>query len=146
MTQTYYLSRVINNVFLTAQTLAQVWHFMLLILALILARAFLTWLNSVLANHMAGRLKRSLRERISRHLFALGPAYIKGERSGELISTTIEGVEALDPYVSQYLPQVCLSIVVPAIILSTVFVVDVPSGIILLIWPRCCRSCWRLSV
>jgi ATP-binding cassette, subfamily C, bacterial CydD len=133
VTQTYYLSRIINNVFLAAQSLPQVWHLMLLLLALILARALLTWINGVLTNHVAGRIKRSLRERILRHLFTLGPAYLKGERSGELVSTTIEGVEALDPYVSQYLPQIVLSIVVPAMILVAVFSVDVPSGIILLV-------------
>ena len=133
VTQFYYLSRIINGVFLDAQTLPQVWRFMLLILVLIAARAILTWINSILTNRLAGQIKLSLRERILQRLFALGPAYIGGERSGELISTTIEGVEALDPYVSQYLPQVVLSIVVPAIILITVIFVDVPSGVILLI-------------
>jgi ATP-binding cassette subfamily C protein CydD len=131
--QAYYLSRIINSVFLAAQTLQQVWRFMLILLVLILARALLAWSNSILTNHIAGRIKLSLRNRILHHLFALGPAYVKGERSGELISTTIEGVEALDPYVSQYLPQVFLSVFVPTLVLITVFCVDVPSGIILLI-------------
>jgi ATP-binding cassette subfamily C protein CydD len=40
--QAYYLSRIINNVFLAAQTLQQVWRFMLILLVLILARALLT--------------------------------------------------------------------------------------------------------
>lgn len=133
ITQDYYLSRVINNVFLEAQSLRQVWPFMLVILALILARSLLSWFTRVLTNTLAGRVKLSLRERILRHLFALGPAYARGERSGELITTTLDGVEALDPYVSQYLPQVFLSIIVPAIVLVTVFFIDVPSAIILLI-------------
>ena len=133
ITQSYFLSRIINSVFLNAQALNQVWPLMLLLLALIIARVILAWLNSMLANRVAGRIKLALRERIVRHLFALGPAYVKGERSGELITTTLEGVEALDPYVSQYLPQVFLSVIVPAIILVTVFLVDVPSGIILLV-------------
>lgn len=131
--QFYYLSRIINGVFLNAQTLRQVWPFMLLLLILIAARALLSWINGILTNRLAGNIKLSLRERILQRLFALGPAYIKGERSGELISTAIEGVEALDPYVSQYLPQVVLSVVVPTIILITVISIDVPSGLILLI-------------
>jgi ATP-binding cassette subfamily C protein CydD len=133
ITQAYYLSRVINRVFLDAQTLQQVWHFLLIILVLILGRALLAWVNRVLTNNLAKRVKLSLRERLVRHLFALGPAFVKGERSGELITTTIEGVEALDPYVSQYLPQVVLSVVVPAIILITVMFIDLPSGIVLLV-------------
>ncbi len=133
VTQSYYLSRIINGVFLNAQTLLHVWRFMLIIVVLILARALLAGSNGILANHLAGRVKLALREHILRHLFALGPGYMRGERSGELITTTIEGVEALAPYVSQYLPQVVLSIVVPGIILITVFFVDAPSGIILLV-------------
>jgi len=133
VTQSYCLSFIINGVFLDTQTLSQVWRFMLLIIVLILARALLAWINGILTNHLAGRVKLFLRERISRHLFALGPAYINGERSGELISVAIEGVEAIDPYVSQYLPQVVLSVIVPGIILATVLFVDVPSAIILLI-------------
>jgi ATP-binding cassette subfamily C protein CydD len=133
VTQAYYLSRVINRVFLDAQTLQQVWHFLLILLVLILGRSLLAWINRILTNHLAGQVKLALRERIVQHLFTLGPAFVRGERSGELITTTIEGVEALDPYISQYLPQVFLSIIVPAIILITVFLIDVPSGIILLI-------------
>ncbi len=133
VTQAYYLSYIINRVFLAAASLQQVWHFMLILLVIILARMLLAWSNSVLTNRLAGRVKLSLRSRILGRLFTLGPAYISGERSGELISTTIEGVEALDPYVSQYLPQVFLSVIVPAIILIVVFSVDMPSGIILLI-------------
>jgi ATP-binding cassette subfamily C protein CydD len=133
VTQFYCLSRIINSVFLDAQALSQVWRFMLLMMALVLGRALLAWVNSILTNQLAGRLKLFLRERIARHLFALGPAYISGERSGELISAAIEGVEALDPYASQYLPQVALAVIVPGIILVTVLFVDVPSAIILLI-------------
>jgi ATP-binding cassette, subfamily C, bacterial CydD len=133
VTQAYFLSYIINEVFLKASALQQVWHFMLILLVLILARVLLAWSNAILTNQIAGYVKLSLRSRILRRLFALGPTFIQGERSGELISTTIEGVESLDPYVSQYLPQVFLSIIVPAIILIVVFSVDVPSGIILLI-------------
>jgi len=133
VTQAYYLSYIINKVFLAASPLQQVWHFMLILFVIILARVLLAWSNAILTNQMAGRIKLSLRSRILHRLFALGPAYIQGERSGELISTTMDGVEALDPYVSQYLPQVFLSIIVPAIILIMVFHIDIPSGIILLV-------------
>src|ERR1700726_2220616 len=52
--QAYYLSRIINGVFLAALTLRQVWPLMSTLLVLILARALLTWGNSLLANNLAG--------------------------------------------------------------------------------------------
>jgi ATP-binding cassette subfamily C protein CydD len=133
VTQAYYLSYIINRIFLAAASLEQVWRLILILLVIILARMLLAWGNVVVTNRIAGRIKHALRGRILRHLFALGPAYMQGERSGELISTTIEGVEALEPYAGQYLPQVFLSVIVPALILIVIFYIDVPSGIILLV-------------
>ena len=131
--QAYALSHIISRVFLSARTLSQVWGLMLIFLGVILVRACIAWSREVAASHIAGRIKTYLRERLLSHLFSLGPTYTRGERSGELVSTIVEGVEALDPYFSQYLPQYFLSVLVPALILITIFTVDVPSGIILLI-------------
>jgi ATP-binding cassette subfamily C protein CydD len=131
--QAYALSRIIERVFLGVYGLPQVWELMLVFGAVILLRAALAWGREVAGNAIAARIKLYLRERVLAHLFALGPAYTRGERSGELISSIVEGVEALDPYFSRYLPQCFLSALVPALILIAVFSVDVPSGIILLV-------------
>jgi ATP-binding cassette subfamily C protein CydD len=131
--QAYSLSSIINAVFLLSQTLSQVWRFMLLLLAIILLRAVMAWCSTAMANHIASITKTHVREKLLLHLFALGPAYTRSERSGELINTIVGGVEALDPYFSQYLPQVFLSVIVPVLILITVFLVDAPSAIFLLI-------------
>ncbi len=131
--QAYALSHIIERVFLGAYGLSQVWTLMLVLGAVILARAALAWGRERAGNAIAARIKLYLRERVLAHLFALGPAYTREERSGELISSIVEGVEALDPYFSRYLPQCFLSALVPALILIAVFSVDVPSGIILLI-------------
>lgn len=111
--QAYTLSHIISRVFLSARTLSQVWGLMLIFLGVILVRACFAWSREVAAGHIAGRIKTHLRERLLSHLFSLGPGYTRGERSGELVSTIVEGVEALDPYFSQYLPQYFLSILVP---------------------------------
>jgi ATP-binding cassette subfamily C protein CydD len=131
--QAFYLSQIINGVFLRSQTLAQVWDAMLVLIGIIGLRALLSWGSALMANHIAAHVKTTLRKKLLSHLFQLGPHYARGERSGELINTLIAGVETLDAYFSQYLPQIFLSLVVPAIIVSAVFWVDVPSGIILLI-------------
>ncbi|GLV56802.1 thiol reductant ABC exporter subunit CydD [Dictyobacter sp. S3.2.2.5] len=131
--QDYNLSYVVSGVFLDSQHMQQVWSPMLLLLTIILIRALLTWGNTWLANRLAGRLKINMRTRLLTHIFSAGPAYTRGERSGELINTIVEGVEALDPYFSQYLPQAFLSCIVPVVIFFVVIRTDLPSGIILLI-------------
>jgi ATP-binding cassette subfamily C protein CydD len=63
----------------------------------------------------------------------LGPSATQGEHSGELVNTLGEGVEALDAYFSQYLPQLVLAALVPLAVLVVVFPRDVLSGVLLLV-------------
>jgi len=50
-----------------------------------------------------------------------------------LINTAVEGVEALDAYFRQYLPQLALAALVPLTILAFVFPLDFLSGLVLLL-------------
>ena len=133
VTQAWFLSQVINGVFLEGSTLAQVRSLLLILLLLSLARAGLSWGSEVSANCVANQVKTDLRGRLSGHLLALGPAYAHGERSGELANTAVEGVEALDAYFSQYLPQLALAALVPLTVLIFVFRLDLLSGLVLLL-------------
>ena len=131
--QAYLVSSTVDGVFLKGQTLAQVLHWLQLILFIIAGRAFLTWVNEVNANAVAVKIKTDLRERLFSHILKLGPAYTRGQRTGELTTAAIEGIEALDAYYSQYLPQLVITTLVPISILIFVFPMDLLSGVILLI-------------
>ena len=131
--QAYLVSATVNDVFLEKQTLIQVAHWMQLLFIVIAARGLLTWLNEVAANAVAVRVKSSLRERLFAHILALGPAFSRGERTGELTTAAVEGIEALDAYFSQYLPQLVISTLVPITVLILVFPLDLLSGIVLLL-------------
>ena len=62
---------------------------------------------------VAVRVKSDLRQRLFDKILSLGPAYTRGERTGELVNAAVEGVEALDAYFSQYLPQLVIAALVP---------------------------------
>ncbi|MGE5072867.1 MAG: thiol reductant ABC exporter subunit CydD, partial [Anaerolineae bacterium] len=55
------------------------------------------------------------------------------ERTGDLTAAAAEGIEALDAYFSQYLPQLVVSTLVPVSILLLVFPLDPLSVIVLLL-------------
>jgi ATP-binding cassette subfamily C protein CydD len=131
--QAWLLSRVVSGVFLEGQALEQVVALLFALLALSLVRAALAWGSEVTAHRVAGRVKRDLQGRLAAHLLALGPAYARGERSGELANTAVEGVEALDAYLSQYLPQLALAALVPLTVLIFVIPLDWVSGLVLLL-------------
>jgi ATP-binding cassette subfamily C protein CydD len=90
------------------------------------------WVREVTAQRGAVRVKSELRTRLFAHVLRLGPAYARGERTGELATTATEGVERLDAYFAKYLPQLLLSVLVPLLIVAYVFPLDRSSAVLLL--------------
>jgi thiol reductant ABC exporter CydD subunit len=131
--QARFLSRIVTDVFLHRAVLDAVGPFLLALLILAVTRAGLTWGMQIAAGRMAARVKAELRERLSAHLLALGPAFAWGERTGELCNTATEGIEALDAYLTQYLPQLALAALIPLAILAFVLPLDPLSGVVLLV-------------
>ena len=131
--QAYYLAQVANGVFLGGQTLSQVAIPLTLLLLVMIARASLVWWSEITGQNMACTVKKTLRQHLFAHLLRLGPLYAKRERSGELVQTLTEGVESLDAYFSQFLPQLCTTLFIPAVILIAIFTIDWLSGVLLLV-------------
>lgn len=127
------LSRVIDQAFLGGRSLPDLVPLLGLLVALALLRAALTYGTEVTAQRAAGQIKGDLQDKLSAHLLALGPIYARGERTGELVNTVVEGIEALDAYIRHYLPQVALAALVPAALLLFIFPLDWISGLVLLL-------------
>ncbi len=122
--QAVLLSGAVNRVFRLGQTLADVLPLLGLMLALLVLRAGLIWTQEALAQRSASRVKGSLRSQLLARLYQLGPAYTQSERSGELVNTAVEGIEALDAYITQYVPARTLAVLVPLLVLLAVFLID----------------------
>ena len=128
--QSYQLSKVISGVFLDARTLAQVTPLLSLILLVVLLRALFTYLNEMLAGRLAVTVKLRLRTMLLEKIDRLGPEFLKNETTAELTTTALQGVDALDAYFAQYLPQVLIAVILPLTILIVVFPLDLVTGIV----------------
>ncbi|MBN1563876.1 MAG: thiol reductant ABC exporter subunit CydD [Anaerolineae bacterium] len=131
--QAYALSQIVSRVFLDGQTLQDVRELLIALVIIAVLRAAALYVSEIAAQTVAGRIKADLRERLFAHLIALGPAYTRGERSGELANTAVEGIEALDAYFSQYIPQIALSALIPLTMLVIILPLDVLSAVVMLI-------------
>jgi len=131
--QAWTLARIVDGVFLQGQPLAQVTPLLGALIALALARFLFAWGSESAGKRLAVRVKTDIRARLARHILQLGPGYAAEERSGELSNTVTTGVEALDAWFSQYLPQVALALIMPLTILIAVFPNDPLSGFVLLV-------------
>jgi ATP-binding cassette subfamily C protein CydCD len=127
------LSKVVERVFLRGGSLTDVAPLMRLLISIIFLRAVLGWGSEVCASAVAAGVKSDLRQRLFDKILSLGPTYTRAERSGELVNTAMEGVETLDAYFTQYLPQLALAALIPFSILLFIFPRDTLSGVILLL-------------
>lgn len=125
------LSAVVAGVFLGGEDLAQVTPGLLALLGLAGGRAALAMFGETSAGWAAVRVKNALREMLVDKLAALGPARLANDATGELTATLTQGIEALDAYFSQYLPQAALAGTLPLIVLLAVLPLDWLSGLVL---------------
>ena len=137
--QAFWLSRAVSCVFLDGQGLDEITSLLLALAGAALLRAGLVYAAETTASAASRRLRHDLRQRLYTHIQALGPAYRLGEsgesdvRSGELVNTATEGIEALEAYFSQYLPQLALAALIPVGMLVFIFPGDPLSAVILLL-------------
>lgn len=131
--QSWLLSRVIDRVFLSQAKLSDVLPMLKVTLGIILCRALFTFLSNWLAGSLAEKVKHELRKALLQKIDNLGPIWLRKQKTGELATTLLQGVDALENYFSQFLPQVILAAVLPLVILFVVFPLDVLTGIVLLI-------------
>jgi ATP-binding cassette subfamily C protein CydD len=129
----YFLSDVVNRVFLEKQTLGDVLPSLYKMLLLLLMRGLALWGRELFAQRSASSVKSSLRRQLSNKLFLLGPLYTRTEHSGELTNTFVEGVENLDPMIAQYLPAKALAVLVPTLVFLVILILDPWTTLVLLV-------------
>ena len=100
--------------------------------ALIVARAYLQYLQEVMSHHTASLVKVKLRERLYEHSLALGPGHFDSSRTGDALMSLAEGVERLEAFFGRYLPQMIVAALAPVVIFIFMALIDFYTGLIFL--------------
>ncbi|MGH2602224.1 MAG: ABC transporter transmembrane domain-containing protein, partial [Dehalococcoidia bacterium] len=106
----------------------------LLIVTLILLRAALQFAKEEVANRTAALLKIRLRRRLYEHVLKLGPGHFDQQRTGGVLMSLVEGVEQLDTFFGQYLPQLVIAALTPVIIFALMAFLDLRTALIFLVF------------
>ena len=101
--------------------------------ALIAFRGLTEYGRTMVAHHTAARVQGYLRGRIYGQITALGPAHFTHSRTGDVILSVVEGVQQLEVYFGQYLPQLFVSALTPLLIFAVVAVIDGPLASVFLL-------------
>ncbi|MEC9454592.1 MAG: thiol reductant ABC exporter subunit CydC [Pseudomonadota bacterium] len=110
----------------TGQSVAELVLPFLLTAAVMLLRGILEYCRTMMAHRTAAAVQVTLRRRLYEHVIALGPAYFGRERTGATLLTLIDGVEQLETYFGQYLPQLCVATLAPLGIFAFMAFLDRP--------------------
>ena len=125
------LSQAVDAIFLRGKSIKEIGWLLVGLLILISTRSFFIWAVEKFASKLANQIKTSLRERVYTHFLELGAAYTQRYQTGNLTNLLVDGIDAVDAYFSQYLPQAVFAILIPLMILACVVPVDPLSGLIL---------------
>ena len=116
-----------------AATAAPVWPWLVVLACCVAARAMIAWATEAAAFRAAASVKSALRLRLAAQAMALGPRWLAGRTTAGLVTLATRGVDGLDGYFARYLPQVVLSVTVPAAVLAVLFGTDWESGLLVLV-------------
>jgi thiol reductant ABC exporter CydD subunit len=118
------LATAIDRSLLHHRPLAAVRTELIVVALAVVARALLTLLGELSARRSAESVVATLRGQLLRQVFSLGPAWLAGERPGELSLTATRGLRSLHAYFARYLPQAAMAAVVPMVLLIWVATQD----------------------
>jgi len=104
-----------------------------LLLGVVVARAAAVYGGEAAALRAAARVKSQLRRKLTGHCLRLGPAWLGGQQPGRIAALATRGLDGLDPYFARYLPQLVLSVLVPAAVVVTVTATDWISGLVIMV-------------
>ena len=106
------------------------WPFICVGLVMGLRGALEYWRN-MMAHQTAVKVQLSLRQRLYDKIVELGPAYFGLERTGDALLSVVEGVERLEVYFGQYLPQLFVCAFVPLVVFAFVAFLDLPVALVM---------------
>ncbi|NMW21887.1 MAG: thiol reductant ABC exporter subunit CydD [Chlorobiaceae bacterium] len=130
--QAFYLSKVIDSAFIQKIGIEKLLPLLSFFALFSTLRMVFNWASQSEANRGTIAIREKIFSRLIGAVGALGPIYSRSVQSGRLSTTLLKGVEALDAYYSQYIPQIFFALFTPLLIVSAIFPGDLISGAILL--------------
>lgn len=129
ITQAFMLAKVIALVFAAAPFMDCMAPVMLLG-AMIALRVLLLWGSETYGKIAAAKIKERIRVNLFYHLFELGPAYMNEERTGKLQTIFTDGVEAMEVFLVDFIPQLLVTAFGVLALLGYILTLDAAAGLI----------------
>lgn len=96
-------------------------------------RAVISWFRERVGFICGMKVRQQIRKTVLDRLEQLGPAWVKGKPAGSWATIILEQIEDMQDYYSRYLPQMYLAVLIPVLILVSVFPINWAAGLILFV-------------
>src|SRR5579871_6755427 len=100
--------------------------------AAVILRGLIEHHRAMISHRTASRVQRELRGRLYDKIAELGPAWFAGERTGGVMLSIVDGVEQLQTFFGQYVPQLSIAVLTPLAIFGFIAFWDVPVAAVML--------------
>ena len=132
-----FLGSLIALVYRGAPAAALVWP-AAAVAAVVLTRAFLEHERTMVAHRTAARVQEVLRLKLYDKVAELGPAWFAGERTGGVMLSVVDGVEQLQSFFGQYVPQLAIAAITPLAMFAIIGWWDLPVAALMLCFALIC--------
>ncbi len=119
---------------LTGRPFASLIPYLGAVAGFIALRAVFQYLRDVVSQETAARVKQTLHGKLYGHALELGPGHFNQERTGDVLLSMGEGVERLQVFYGQFLPQMVVAAVAPVLIFFLMASFDVVIGVIFVVF------------
>ncbi|HET6195508.1 MAG TPA: ABC transporter transmembrane domain-containing protein, partial [Acetobacteraceae bacterium] len=126
------LGWLIGQVFAGRPLADLAWAAAMIALVMVLRGVSEHW-RAVVAHENAARVQKVLRRTLYDKIASLGPGTVGRQRSGALTLSMIDGVEQLETYFGQFLPQFMIALLSPLLIFAVVAFIDLPVALVALV-------------
>ena len=130
----YSLARMIQVLFMDYFVFEEQLVFIALCLIAIVIRYFCKFAQHKTSFYAARRVKKTLREKIYQKLLEFGPSYKNSYATSEIVQLAVEGVDQLETYFAQYLPQFFYAVLAPLTLFLVLLLISPLVGIVLLVF------------
>ncbi|MGH7059941.1 MAG: ABC transporter ATP-binding protein/permease, partial [Stellaceae bacterium] len=100
--------------------------------AAVILRGWIEQQRAMVSHRTADRVQQNLRGRLYDKIAELGPAWFAGERTGGVMLSIVDGVEQLQSFFGQYVPQLSIAVLTPLAIFVFIAFWDVPVAAVML--------------
>jgi len=97
-----------------------------LLLTVILSRMGLEYWRAIVAHGTAALIQDRMRLSLYDQIVRLGPGWLAERRTGSIALSTIDGVEQLQTFFGQFLPQLAIALLAPILLFAILAFWDVP--------------------